>query len=41
MTNENEKRIYDIIDQIPITDKNKKQIEEIKWLYKQEIINLH
>ena len=30
MTNENEKRIYDIIDQIPITDKNKKQIEEIK-----------
>ena len=30
MTSESEKRIYDMINQIPVTEKNKKKIDEIK-----------
>ena len=30
MNNDSEKKIYDIINQIPITPKNRKKIEEIK-----------
>ena len=30
MNEETEKKLYDIINEIPVTDKNQKQIDEIK-----------